>query len=681
MPTAHYCPRCLTTFAEVGPRCPNLGCGAPAPDEGWPTLLGPGDVLDRTYHVLDRLAGGAAGMTYLAQELDADGALTGPHLAIKVLYQQRDSGPFLRRLATEAQILQELAHPHIVECLGFVHRAGRPPYLVTRFEAGGTLHGHVARCGPLHPAVAASIVSQILDALEVAHRADIVHRDLKPGNILLRAEVPPHEVPTVLLADFGVARITGSLGGMTRIGTFVGTPEFAAPEQFLGVEPTGKADLFAAGAVLWFCVTGEAPIRFSHRNDPGQCHDELIAVLPPPLPPALRDTGPGRLLQAVIDGLLLPDPAHRWDTGRAREALRDVIRRTRGEQFRMPDSPTAANPSSAFEDPHGTFLWEEQDAAPDLGVGGTLFAAPTRRRSRAEPAAPPPPTGPVSSMEGLFDFADDPPAPAPAAPGRAEDAAFDEEVARPGRPAPDPRPARTAAPPTTPRTAAIPEPAASGSRGAAADPFDAAAPAVPFGAPAARSPAAPPPPAPATPDPRRAPTGPPSLLDAEPLRPDADDREEDPFEAFFDAPMTPRRALAALGARPHADALAAVRGLDERALADALRQARADDDPTVRRGAAIAAGELGRAEQTSLLRALLRDPVVAVRASATHALGLIAQGSGCCSKTPILRSAPPRRSPSPTPTPATATCAAAASSSPASAPTAIRSSGRRSPRR
>jgi serine/threonine protein kinase len=639
MSRARYCPRCLTTFAEDPPRCPNLGCGAPVVDGGWPSLLASGDVLDRTYQILERLAGGAAGMTYLAREVDGDGGLVGPELAIKVLYQQRDSGPFLRRLATEAQILQELAHPHIVECLGFVHRAGRPPYLITRFEPGGTLHGHVADLGPLHPAVAASVVTQILDALEVAHRADIVHRDLKPGNILLRARTPAHEVPTVLLADFGVARVSGSLGGMTRVGTFVGTPEYASPEQFLGVEPTGAADLFAAGAVLWFCVTGEAPFRFSHRHDPSQCHDELVALLPPPLPPAIAATPAGQALQPVLDGLLLPDPSHRWTSAQARAALRDVIRRTIGEQQRAPASTpgAAAEPTSHFEDPHGTFFWEDQDVAPNLGVGGTLFVAParrdrptpaptdgpteaptrsprstapslapteapTRRARSTAPTAAPRDLGPVSSMEGLFDFTDAAPEPTPStggSPGRAADAFAAPELDDPPSTA---RPAGPAAPP--PADA----PGEATRLGAAPpgtiDPFD----------------------APRAPSPRDPPMG--SVFDPDdPTLAEPEPAEPDPFDAFFGAPPTPRQLLAALADPTDAATLGALRDLDERALSEALRQARTDDDPRVRRGAAIAAGALARAEQISMLRTLLRDPAAPVRAAAAAALGAVGQGS------------------------------------------------------
>ena len=82
-----------------------------------------GDILDRHYLVHKCVAIGGAGVTYLAQELDGEDSVTGDRLAIKVLYAQRDQGAYLQRLATEAQILLQLNHPHIVDIRGFVQRA------------------------------------------------------------------------------------------------------------------------------------------------------------------------------------------------------------------------------------------------------------------------------------------------------------------------------------------------------------------------------------------------------------------------------------------------------------------------------------------------------------------------------------------------------------------------------
>jgi serine/threonine protein kinase len=596
MAVTRYCPRCLTTFPEDPPACPNMGCGAPRP-EAWPTLLQPGDVLDRTYRVLSVLAGGAAGMTYRCRELDADDALVGPELAIKVLYHQRDSGPFLRRLATEAQILQGLQHPHIVECLGFVHRAGRAPYLVTRYEAGGTLQQHIARVGPLPVPVAAATVHQVVDALSVAHRADIVHRDLKPGNILLRAAVEARIVPDTKVADFGIAKVHGSLGGLTRVGAFVGTPEYAAPEQLLGQDPGPPTDLFAAGGLLWFLLTGRPPVRVTQRHDPVHTYQEVVDQVPRRLPVRLAEPDVDGTLQAIIDGLMAVRPEDRWEARRTLEALDALADGT------SPPPVPPRNPPEHAEAGRTLFIGDpelgEHDSDPGSHLGGnrgghrgghrghsgdetdpapTLVAPHTppppaprvsRRLHTATSEAPTPPAGPSSTMEGLFDFGED---------------AVEEPMEAPTE-------AAGGTAPAPPRPPGAPRPG-----------LPSATDALAFG------------------------DAEDSVLDAtfEDLPP------EPPPPAPGALPETPEGLLRALGdADPaHHDALAAaLETHDESAVSTALRQARRHDDAAVRRGAALAVALLARSDQTTLVRGLMRDPSDDVRAGAAAALGAVGAGS------------------------------------------------------
>ncbi|MEC8425757.1 MAG: serine/threonine-protein kinase, partial [Myxococcota bacterium] len=244
----HYCSRCLTTFPGDPQQCSNLACRRKRPAAGWGRIYSAGEVFDRTYRIHRMLAVGGAGVTYIARELDADEMETGPRLALKILLAARDQGPYVRRLATEAQIIQELDHPNIVQYLGFVHRSGHSPYLITRFEAGGSLLDHMQRVGTLSVKQAAVIGRQICRALEKGHERGIVHRDLKPENVLLSEPVAANEEPVIRVADFGIAKVTGSLGsGITRIGTFVGTPNYAAPEQFVGGAVSEMADVYSVG--------------------------------------------------------------------------------------------------------------------------------------------------------------------------------------------------------------------------------------------------------------------------------------------------------------------------------------------------------------------------------------------------------------------------------------------------
>lgn len=367
-PRTKYCSRCLTTFEGDPESCPNLACRARRRRDGWGELLNPSDVLDRRYKVDRCLAIGGAGATYLAQELSDHQELIGPRLAIKVLYAHRDQGPYLRRLATEAQILTELDHPGIVQILGFVHRAGHSPYLVTRFEEGGSLLDHLSNQGRMSVTAAAAVGVQLCDALSVAHAKGVIHRDMKPENILLTRTPGPGEVPMVRLTDWGIAKVSGGVGeGLTRAGAFVGTPQYAAPEQFEGQPPTASTDLFALAAVLHFCVTLRHLTEDEGLNfDPERTLDSLRVALPPRLgdgwdTPA-RVAGWNQLLAATMQ----PDPARRVTMAQARELLFAIAADLPLPGVGAPATPPPAPPPP--EAPHAAEDTFDDGEVIDLGL-------------------------------------------------------------------------------------------------------------------------------------------------------------------------------------------------------------------------------------------------------------------------------------------------------------------------
>jgi eukaryotic-like serine/threonine-protein kinase len=280
-PRSHYCSRCLTSFQGSPEHCPNLSCKREQPEDGWGTIHQEDEIFDRNYRIIRLLAMGGAGITYLARELGPDGEDIETRLAIKVLFSSRNQGSYLRRLATEAQILQEMQHEHTAEYRGFVHRAGHSPYLLTRFEAGGSLLDHIRRVGTLPVRQAAAVGSQICMALEKSHEMGVIHRDLKPENVLIAAEVPPGQVPHCRVADFGIAKVSNALNSnLTRAGAFVGTPHFAAPEQFLGGRVGITSDTYAVGAILHFCMMGRHVMQFADRLPPEDSWQILVDSLP-----------------------------------------------------------------------------------------------------------------------------------------------------------------------------------------------------------------------------------------------------------------------------------------------------------------------------------------------------------------------------------------------------------------
>ena len=208
-----------------------------------------------------------------------------------------------------------LNHDNIVSCMGFVQRSGMEPYLVTLFEKGGNLQTHIERVGPLSPRIASGVLRQILLALDVAHQRGVVHRDLKPDNVLLRLQTTAVEIPHIRLTDFGIAKISGGLSSqLTQSGSFVGTPEYAAPEQFQGKGATAATDVFATGGLLLFLLTGSPPFQFEKRTDIAASFEQMVAGLPPVLDPEkiAGSLDEVMVLQEIIDHTMVLDADERW---------------------------------------------------------------------------------------------------------------------------------------------------------------------------------------------------------------------------------------------------------------------------------------------------------------------------------------------------------------------------------
>lgn len=307
-----YCSQCLNSFSEERAECPNLSCQILRPLEGWEKILQPKQIFDRRFRIYQLLAVGGAGITYLSKETNEDGADIGPLLAIKVLFTGRDSGGYLHRLSNEAQILEHLAHPHIIEYLGFSYISGHSPYLITRYATGGSLMDHLKENGAIKSNDIFIVGSQICSALKQAHQRGIIHRDLKPENILLSEKTGEDGPFHALLADFGIAKTESSSNyNLTRTGTFVGTPNFAAPEQFLAKGVTKSIDVYSTCALLYYALTGRFIFTFSRSISHEEIMENLHRNLPPP-PITIECSNSERIiLDEIFSGGLQFDPKDR----------------------------------------------------------------------------------------------------------------------------------------------------------------------------------------------------------------------------------------------------------------------------------------------------------------------------------------------------------------------------------
>jgi eukaryotic-like serine/threonine-protein kinase len=200
------------------------------------------------YRVESRLGRGGMGTVYKAVDETLE-----REVAIKCLNADLGDPDLLKRFRAEAITLARLNHPNIATLFELAEHDGQL-LMVMEFVRGETFDRVAQREGSMPVGRAAQLCIQVLDALEHAHRAGIVHRDLKPANLMLT------ESGLVKVMDFGLARMIGT-EHLTNDGYMVGTPAYMSPEQVLGREIDGRADLYAMGVVLFRLLTSQLPFK------------------------------------------------------------------------------------------------------------------------------------------------------------------------------------------------------------------------------------------------------------------------------------------------------------------------------------------------------------------------------------------------------------------------------------
>jgi serine/threonine protein kinase len=268
-----------------------------------------GVILDGRYRVAEVVGIGGMGVVYRAEQVNAHGR----DVAIKVLSPRVvGTTTVTKRFETEARIISQLRHPNTLKLID----SGRFPdgrlYIVTEFLFGKRLDD--IRDDLIgNPVRTLRIVRQVCDSLAEAHELGIVHRDLKPTNIFLE-QVAGQEIVKVL--DFGLAKLL-ELPGLTLPMRICGTPGFMAPEQICGQAIDARADIYALGAILYECISGEPP--FSAPS----LHALLMKHVTDPAP-ALVDlrVDVNGDLSALVASMLAKDPKSRPESvARVREEL------------------------------------------------------------------------------------------------------------------------------------------------------------------------------------------------------------------------------------------------------------------------------------------------------------------------------------------------------------------------
>ncbi|MFF7126330.1 MULTISPECIES: protein kinase domain-containing protein [unclassified Streptomyces] len=317
------------------------------------------------YLVERKLGEGGMGTVFLARTRG------GRAVALKVAKAELAADPVFReRFRSEVEAARTVGGFHTAPVVD-ADVDGDPLWLATAYIPGPTLAARLAAQGAMDEQQLRSLAAALAEALESIHSRGLVHRDLKPGNIIMAEDGPR-------VLDFGIARAVESTR-LTATGTAFGTPGFLAPEQALGNDVTGAADVFALGAVLVAAAGGSAwgegtPMGLMYRS-----------VHEPPnvsaVPAALVD---------LVSACLAKDPADRpTPTGLLDRLTGEPPDRT--PPAATPYTPTVAAPATP---PHAR-------AAPPASSWTPPHQAATPARPAMSPHLPPQPATPPQVPYGF----------------------------------------------------------------------------------------------------------------------------------------------------------------------------------------------------------------------------------------------------------------------------------------
>lgn len=333
------------------------------------------------YPITAVLGEGAMGVVYKAYDPGIGRAVAIKTVRSELLNDPFDAAPpsadaadgMAARFRNEARAVGRISHPGIVAIYEYGEDAGTA-FIAMEFVEGQTL-AELLASGPLLPEPdLLRVMDQLLDALECAHQAGVWHRDIKPANLIVTAS------GRVKVTDFGIARIENA--GLTLVNSQIGTPGYMAPEQYTGDGVDHRADLYAAGVLLYRMLTGRKPFE-------GAAASVMFKVLnhDPQAPSQVEPSRPA-VYDAILARALARSPAARYAS--AAEFRRALAQRLKAGSEpgsgitdmpsllgRLPQGPTPAGITGSLDGPTAMPPAGGSHAQPTTHTSASTGLAPT----------------------------------------------------------------------------------------------------------------------------------------------------------------------------------------------------------------------------------------------------------------------------------------------------------------
>lgn len=334
------------------------------------------------YRIVSVLGEGAMGVVYKGFDPGIQRTVALKTIRRDLALSDGSGASAQQRFRVEAQAAGRLSHPGIVAVYDFGDE-GDLSYIAMEFIEGSSLSRYNAKGKVFSDDDVASIVVQLLEALDHSHSHGVWHRDIKPANVLITHE------GRVKVADFGVARIEHN--DLTVAGSVIGTPGYMAPEQFLGEPIDSRVDIYATGVLLYQLLVGRPPFS-------GNTESLLYRVVhePPVLPSLTPGYGRASNFDDVVAKALAKDRRNRHASPAAfKQELLEAYGRpvpprvAPGSLFAPSDAPTEIVPtvpsrtSSALPPAHWDPALLQQVEAKLARHVGPLAAVLVRRSARA----------------------------------------------------------------------------------------------------------------------------------------------------------------------------------------------------------------------------------------------------------------------------------------------------------